>query len=663
MFKNIYKVLLVCSLILCLNLSVYGLETGYVEDEIFIKIYDQEQEDDLFEYLNDGISISQEEKVFFKEVSLKHSIDNLYLFSTIEEDGTRKVLDKDTMAILRKLLKENEFVYYAQPNYKYIKKNVQGTDLNGFDNLWGFYNDGSNRYGQDFYDEREGLVGMDINVIKAWAITKGSNDVIVMIADDGLDANHLEFAGRVLQNDLFNPQEGVGIEDGYGDVFTGHGTHVAGIIGASWDEGEITGVAPLTTLMPINILSHPDDRGLNDAYASSDSAISSLYIAEEYGVKIINNSWGSERWTLDEVTGEKILFDDWNYDMVLREAILKVEDKILYVVAAGNDGHDNDLYPSIPDMFGSSRLGPDGEVLEALKNVISVAALDNGGGLTEFTNYGLNSVHISAPGWGIYSTFPLDEYTWFDGSSMAAPMVTGVGALMYAVAPDLRPEEIIEIMLETGKPLPYANDYFKTISNKMIDAYEAVSAAKLKHDENNSYEKASPWAQEEVKEAMQLNLVTENLMDNYQRPISRIDFSQMIVRFYEKMTSNTTLLTTENPFEDTNDAQVLKAYQLGIIKGISKTEFAPNDEITRQEIAVMFYRTLQLITPNITSETYELKGNDKHLVAPWAKEAVATMNAYEIIKGVGDNRLDPLGISSQEVAILLILRTYLAFVE
>lgn len=667
MLKNTRRFIFVCFLVAWLVLPVFADpdQGTYVEDEMFIKLYEDTSDQDarlFFEWLHKGFTLEGGQGVWFERQVTPYAIEDLYLYKLKSSDGV--ALDFEAYDGLRKSVQDQGVVYYSQANYKYKKQSLQGTELIGFEELWAFDNDGGQRIGQDIDDTRQGVAGMDLNILKAWELTKGHKDIIVMVADDGVDAGHLEFQGRIIQDALFNPQESLGLEDDFGDTFAGHGTHVAGTIGASWDQGSITGIAPYTSLLPINILSHPDDTPLNEKYGTSDSAISSIFVAKAYGVKIINNSWGSERWTLDEDSDEKILIDDWAYDMVLREAIESVEDEILYVVAAGNDGHNNDVYPSVPDMFASPRLGPDGQLLEGLKNVISVAALDNRGGLAEYSNYGEASVQISAPGWGIYSTYPLDEYTWLDGTSMAAPMVSGVAALMYAVNPDLSPEQVIALIIQTGRLLPNANDYLKTQSNKMVDAYGAVKAAKDMFDKTTIEESlvgVSPWAEAEVKAAMTYDLVTSDLRDDYQSLITRKEFAYLIVNMYESMTKKNAPRPLVNPFEDTSDDRILQAYALGVIKGKTSTNFEPDEDISRQEMAVMFHRALEAINPKLMVGNYSLVSDDKGLVAEWAQEAMAYMHYYEIINGVSEDLLDPLGKSSREVAILLVLRTYLIF--
>jgi len=638
---------------------MYGATDYFVDYQVFIKTESGIQP----EAVSDPVTL-EGERIYLKERILDTGLENWYLFDLLDGEGRRMALSPVALDQVCQVLMARSGVEFAQPNFIYKRiirreEGKEGPDLEGFYELWAFDNDGSELMGQNYYDRRQGVEGMDINILPAWELTRGSKDVVVVIADDGLDVSHVEFKGRVIQDPIYNPQFLLGKYDEFGDSFASHGTHVAGIIGASWSTGEITGVAPNTSLLPVNILSNPKVDDLNDQFATTDSAIATIYIAKENDGKIINNSWGSERWTLDVETGEKVILYDWAYDLLLREAISSVEDSILYVVAAGNDGHDTDIYPSVPDLFGSDRVGPDGEEYEALKNVISVTAIDNRGRLTDFSNYGLKTVDISAPGWGIYSTIPGDEYSWYDGTSMAAPMVSGVAALMYAVNPDLTPEEVIKIIVETGRLLPDEEDHGKTASDKILDAYQAVKMAKDQYEAASS--KYSPWALKEGQAAEGLNLVVKDMFDDYQLEISRLEFSYLILDLYQVMTGQTVETLGENPFVDTDDQAVLKVYSLGIIKGKTETTFQPSANISRQEMATMFYRTLRVINDQYGLETYELASDDRDLVAGWAYEAMAFMNHHGLIQGIGNNLIDPLGSSSREVAIILVYRTYLTF--
>jgi subtilisin family serine protease len=111
---------------------------------------------------------------------------------------------------------------------------------------------------------------------------------------------------------------------------------------------------------------------------------------------------------------------------------------IVVVAAAGNETNDNDVKPTYPASYD-------------VPNVISVAAIDSKGLLASFSNFGARSVNVAAPGVFIWSTFPFGFYFFLDGTSMAAPHVSGVAALMYSRNPNLRPAQVVSILRNSVK--------------------------------------------------------------------------------------------------------------------------------------------------------------------------------------------------------------------
>lgn len=171
----------------------------------------------------------------------------------------------------------------------------------------------------------------------------------------------------------------------------------------------------------------------------------------------------------------------------------------------------------------------------------------------------------------------------------------------------------------------------------------------------------STWASDEVEMARQLGLVPSGLLSNYQNHITREEFSEMVVKLYEELSVSIAVPISINPFTDTSNPEVLKAYKLGIVEGVGQGKFAPLDKITREQIATMYYRTLYAVDPTLVTGSFTLGFADRGLVSNWAADEVAFMSAKGVIQGKGSNIFDPKGNTTREEAIALTVRTYQQF--
>jgi subtilisin family serine protease len=282
-----------------------------------------------------------------------------------------------------------------------------------FGSEWGLHNTGQTVSGE------VGLSDVDIDGLEALRITRGSPDVVVAVIDSGVDFSHPDLADRAWTNPGEIPDNGID-DDGndyvddvngwdfcHGDatVFEGatnwHGTHVAGTIAASLNGVGVVGVAPNVSVMALKFIDGP-------TCGSDAMAIEAIDYAASFGVPIINASWGGQGFSdpLDKAMGES---------------------GALFVAAAGNQSLDlddpaNDFYPA----------------RSTQPNVLSVAAIDQRGELAVFSNFGATTVDIAAPGVNVLSSVAAQRgcdpcWGYADGTSMAAPHVSGVAALATTV--------------------------------------------------------------------------------------------------------------------------------------------------------------------------------------------------------------------------------------
>ena len=315
-----------------------------------------------------------------------------------------------------------------------------------------------NNLGQDGGKKRA-----DIDALKAWATTKGSSDVVVAVLDSGVDYTHVDLRENMwirpenlpayTDDELgtFNDLNGFNGTDKIADPMddNGHGTHCAGIIGAEGDNGEgIAGVNWHVKIMPLKFLGRGGMGTTEDAIEAINYAID----RKKHGVnlRVISASWGST-----------------SKSKALEDTIRAAGDAgILFVAAAGNDGSNNDSRPHYPSNYD-------------LPNVISVAALDRNDQLAGFSNYGVKTVHIAAPGKDILSTWLSDAYREASGTSMATPYVSGVAALIIASDPGISMKALRDRILKTADPLDSLKGKVET--GGRVCAANAIAGRVLNH--------------------------------------------------------------------------------------------------------------------------------------------------------------------------------------
>ncbi|MCD8391129.1 MAG: leucine-rich repeat protein, partial [Firmicutes bacterium] len=167
----------------------------------------------------------------------------------------------------------------------------------------------------------------------------------------------------------------------------------------------------------------------------------------------------------------------------------------------------------------------------------------------------------------------------------------------------------------------------------------------------------SSWAASEVSEAEGAGLIPSSVRKDYQANITRKQFCEMVVLAYEKI-SGKTAETGNVSFNDTSNAEILKAANLGIVNGVGGGSFAPNEYITRQEISVMLTRMIDCAVSYANVNIYNSNNfADSDNISDWALPAVNFAYDNGIMQGVGDNKIAPLSNTTCEQAVLLVYRT------
>lgn len=197
---------------------------------------------------------------------------------------------------------------------------------------------------------------------------------------------------------------------------------------------------------------------------------------------------------------------------------------------------------------------------------------------------------------------------------------------------------------------------YVTISNKNR-IYVDVVMPKIEESEEYTWSKASKWAEPELKEASKENLIPEIFDEaNLTKNITRKEFAHTVVKMYEKITGQKAVPIAKNPFTDTKDKEVLKAYNIGITNGTSDTTFSPDALITREQMATMMTRALTKAGKDTSRpESAKLFADDSEF-SEYAKDSIYYMSSIEIIKGVGENKFNAKGNASREQALAISIR-------
>ncbi|WP_442602875.1 S8 family peptidase [Paenibacillus sp. KN14-4R] len=455
-----------------------------------------------------------------------------------------------------------------------------------------------------------------LNVLKAWEITKGASQIKVGIIDLGINTGLSELARQTAGSHSVFGKEGH-------EVKQNHGTHVAAILAADGSNGiGISGVAPGVRILPINAWG-PEGR-------TEESTAQAIRYAADQGVRILSMSLGSNDFAPSSDGDSKII----------REAIQYAHSKgVLLVAAAGNDI--GLAKPDFPARY---------------PEVIAVGAVND---KDLISNYSARGADLMAPGEDIYSIGLDGRFLSLSGTSMATPMVAGVAALILSKNPGLSNIEVRDILQKSAVPLGNNNLY----GHGRVDAYAALQLTPNPAkpiDPNLIFDDmAGHWAQDAVQSLWKQNLVSGISTGAFAPDISltRAQFAAMLTRAL-----HLPHIVPTTPFADVSEdawyyREVHAASGAGLVYGYDTHTFNPDAQMTREQMAAMLVRAWEykfgcgVTLVNKRDEADKAKAEhallDEAAISSWAKDAVH--RAIELGLMVGESKItfNPQGTTTR----------------
>lgn len=325
----------------------------------------------------------------------------------------------------------------AHPSIESFERNLI-VSKNTNDTKWGDYG---------AWGVNSSMSSFHINVEDLWTLgVTGSKDVCVGIVDTGIDYKHPDLKDNIWKNpdekiDGIDNDGNGWIDDYHGinaitgkgdplDVKEGHGTHVAGIIGAVGNNGiGVVGSNWASSIIATRFLDD-DGRGSTSDVIICINYLTMLKVVNAIPISVINHSWGSPQPT-----------DINNFPSLIASFKAAYQAGIMHIIAAGNNGDNLDIYDYIPAGLTSEHLGGEGTIV--------VGSHNKNGEMSSFSNFGQTMTDLFAPGEGIISTFPNSSYVTYSGTSMATPYVTGAFALLQSAFPNAGVNQIRRAILDS----------------------------------------------------------------------------------------------------------------------------------------------------------------------------------------------------------------------
>lgn len=476
----------------------------------------------------------------------------------------------------------------------------------------------------------------------AWAALDGveHSKIKVAVLDTGADITHpdlknvlnLSLCGEVLDSSgTMGELKGDGYNGGEISVgSTGHGTHVSGIIAAEANNGlGIAGVCSaqdnsVAELIVVDVFTRANKTTLSHL-------IKGMEYARSCGAKIINMSLGVQKNNIDDSLLQKLCEEFQNQGIVL-------------ICAAGN--------------YGSSDYGHVEIIPADYDSTIGVIAVDGLNQRMVNSCYG-SLKDVSAPGKNIYSTVDGGAYGMMSGSSMAAPQVTAVAAMMCSVDSSLSPKEIKSVLQSTATDIGEEGFDIQT-GYGLLNARRAVETVIQDNKVDLPYNDVpeTGWYYEGVSYMYKYGIMTgmQSTVFGPSEQVSRAQFATILYRYAGEPMVTSTLAFPDVSQDAFYADAVAWAYENGIIHGYDDGYFGPADPITREQIAVLLYRYAEKQGYVLPSEGNLNEYPDGFCVSTFAQDAMLWANKTGIIRGNDNGTLAPQDFSDRAACATIVTR-------
>lgn len=455
-----------------------------------------------------------------------------------------------------------------------------------------------------------------INASAAWDEGYTGSGVRIAIVDSGVNITHEDFDGVTILTGHNVLDDSTNVTDELG-----HGTFVAGVIAAKRDNGiGIAGITDEAAIVPIKCFS-------DSKVTSASYIIEGIYTAvDSYGCQVVNLSLGLERDMLS-----------------LRECVDYAESQgVLIVSAAGNSGGTEVLYPAIYD------------------NVVGVGSVSRNGQVSGFSNHN-ESVCVVAPGEEIISLSESGNgYSRGSGTSYSVPHISAMAVIAKCIDPDITASEFKSALIESAQDLgePGYDEYYGYGS---VDIDKLIEAVQANNEGTTEYtDIAGHWGESYIEYVTKEGLFNGMSATQFGPDLnmSRAMAVTVLSRMYGGSISGLTQNFSDVPDGSWYASAVAWGVSNGIVEGVGGGRFMPNENVTREQMAVFLYRyavTYGLSDGSVSGDSLG-DFSDAGDVSSWATQAVSWAIENGLINGRTGTTIVPQGDITRAEAAAVISR-------